>query len=125
MAQLAEAAPGYDWKAYLAAMGVPESQELNVRQPEFATAFAAMAGAEPLDAWKTYFRWHLVRSSASYLPKRFDEEAFAFFGRTLNGVPQQEERWKRVQAATDGALGEALGPDLRREGLLARSRRSG
>jgi predicted metalloendopeptidase len=24
-------------------------------------------------------------------------------------VPQQEERWKRVQAATDGALGEALG----------------
>ncbi len=109
LAQLAQAAPGYDWKAYLAAMGVPEGQELNVRQPEFATAFAAMAAAEPLDSWKTYFRWHLVRSSAAILPKRFDEEAFAFFGRTLNGIPEQEERWKRVQAATDGALGEALG----------------
>ena len=27
----------------------------------------------------------------------------------LNGVPQQEKRWMRVQAATDRALGEALG----------------
>ena len=109
LAQLVEAAPGYDWKAYLAAMGVPDGQELNVRQPEFATAFAAMAASEPLDSWKTYFRWHVLRASASMLPKRFDEESFAFFGRTLNGVPEQEERWKRVQAATDGALGEALG----------------
>jgi len=108
-AQLAETAPGYDWSAYLAAMGVPAGQELNVRQPEFATAFAAMAAAEPLDAWRAYFRWHLVRASADLLPKRFDEEAFAFYGRTLNGVPEQEERWKRVQAATDRALGEALG----------------
>lgn len=109
LAQLAEAAPGYDWKAYAAAMAIPADQELNVRQPEFATAFAALAAAEPLDSWKAYFRWHLARVSAAYLPKRFDEEAFAFYGRTLNGVPEQEERWKRVQAATDGALGEALG----------------
>jgi predicted metalloendopeptidase len=109
LAQLVEAAPGYDWKAYARAMGIPEGQELNVRQPEFVTAFAAMAAAEPLDSWKAYFRWHLVRVSADLLPKRFAEEAFAFYGRTLNGVPEQEERWKRVQAATDRALGEALG----------------
>lgn len=109
LAQLVEAAPGYDWKAWAAAMGIPEDQELNLRQPEFATAFAAMAAAEPLDSWKAYFRWHLVRVWAELLPKRFEEEAFAFYGRTLNGVPEQEERWKRVQAATDRALGEALG----------------
>lgn len=122
VAQLVEGAPGYDWKAYLAAMGVSESQDLNVRQPEFAKAFAAMAASEPLDSWKTYFRWHLVRASASYLPKRFDEEAFAFFGRTLNGVPEQEERWKRVQAATDGALGEALGQIYVEKAFSAKSK---
>lgn len=72
VAQLVAEAPGYDWKAYLAAMGVPDGQELNVRQPEFATAFAAMAASEPLDSWKTYFRWHVLRASASMLPKRFD-----------------------------------------------------
>ena len=109
VAQLVSEAPGYDWKAYFAAMGVPALEELNVRQPEFAKAFAALAASEPVGAWKAYFRWHLARATAAYLPKRFDEESFAFYGRTLNGVPQQEERWKRVQAATDAALGEALG----------------
>jgi len=122
VAQLVEAAPGYDWKAYLAALGVPAGQELNVRQPEFATAFASLAASEPLDAWKAYFRWHLVRTSAAYLPKRFDEAAFSFYGRTLNGVPQQEERWKRVQAATDGALGEALGQLYVEKAFSARSK---
>jgi len=109
VAALASGAPGYDWKAYLAAAGVPAVTELNVRQPEFAKAFAEMAAKEPLDSWKAYLRWHLVRATADLLPKRFDEEAFAFYGRTLNGVPEQEERWKRVQAMTDRSLGEALG----------------
>ncbi len=122
VAQLVEAAPGYDWAAYVAALGVPAGQELNVRQPEFATAFASLAASEPLDAWKAYFRWHLARASAAYLPKRFDEEAFSFYGRTLNGVPQQEERWKRVQAATDGALGEALGQLYVERAFSARSK---
>ena len=63
-----------------------------------------------------------MRASAAYLPKRFDEEAFAFFGRTLNGVPEQEERWKRVQAATDGALGEALGQIYVEKAFSAKSK---
>lgn len=109
VAELAAEAPGYDWAAYFEALGIAGLKELNVRQPGFAKEFAALASSEPLDAWKAYFRWHLVRASADALPKRFEEEAFAFYGRTLNGVPQQEERWKRVQAATDRALGEALG----------------
>jgi len=109
VSELVAEAPGYDWAAYFGALGVAGLKELNVRQPEFAKAFAAMASSEPLDAWKAYFRWHVVRASADALPRRFEEEAFAFYGRTLNGVPQQEERWKRVQAATDRALGEALG----------------
>ena len=109
LAEMAKEAPGFDWKAYLTAVGIPEGQELNVRQPGFFTAYAGMAADEPLDAWKSYLKWHLVQSSASLLPKRFDEASFDFFGRTLRGVPQQEERWKRVLAATDQALGEALG----------------
>jgi putative endopeptidase len=107
--ELAKESPGFGWKAYLAAVGVPEKQDLNVRQPGFFTAYAAMAAEEPLASWKSYLKWHVVQSSSGLLPKRFDEAAFDFFGRTLRGVPQQEERWKRVLAATDQALGEALG----------------
>jgi predicted metalloendopeptidase len=37
------------------------------------------------------------------------EESFVFNGKILNGTPEQEPRWKRVQAAEDGQLGDALG----------------
>jgi putative endopeptidase len=109
LAELRKEAPGFDWGAYLSVVGIPEAQDLNVRQPAFFTALAGMAGSEPLDTWKTYLTWHILRSSAPLLPKRFDEEAFAFYGTTLRGVPKQEERWKRVLVQTDQALGEALG----------------
>ena len=109
LADLAKEAPGFDWKAYVVAVGIHEGQDLNVRQPDFFKTYAEMATAEPLATWKTYLRWHVVHGAAGFLPKRFDEENFDFYGRTLRGVPQQEERWKRVLSATDQALGEALG----------------
>ncbi|MFL6620242.1 MAG: M13 family metallopeptidase, partial [Povalibacter sp.] len=34
---------------------------------------------------------------------------FDFYGRTLNGQPQQRERWKRAVQTLDGALGEVVG----------------
>jgi putative endopeptidase len=36
-------------------------------------------------------------------------EDFQFYSHTLRGVPQNLPRWKRVLAATDGAVGEDLG----------------
>jgi predicted metalloendopeptidase len=109
LAELSAEAPGFDWRAYLTAVGIPAGQDLNVRQPAFFKALASMAADEPLDSWKAYLRWHALHASTALLPKRFEEESFAFFGKTLRGVPQQEERWRRVLAATDQALGEALG----------------
>lgn len=49
----------------------------------------------------------LVRSLdryAAYLPKAFDDEHFAFYGTTLSGTPQQEERWKRAVNFTTSTL---------------------
>jgi predicted metalloendopeptidase len=109
LVDLEKDAPGFEWKAYLGSLHVPPAQEMNVRQPEFMKAFAEFASKTPIAEWKTYLRWHALRSAAPYLSKRFDEEAFAFSGKTLNGIEQQEERWKRVVAATDSGIGEALG----------------
>jgi len=113
VAELVTWAPGFDWKVYLTGAGAlatkTTDQDVNLRQPEFLKAFAAEVSSTPIEEWKTYLRWHAVRSAAPYLSKAFDEESFAFGGKVLNGVPQQEERWKRVLAATDGGVGEALG----------------
>ena len=43
------------------------------------------------------------------LPQALDRESFDFYGKALDGQPEQKPRWKRCVAATDDALGEALG----------------
>ncbi len=110
LAALDAAAPGFDFAKFLAGMGASSSPEVNVRQPGFFTGFAALTRSAPVADWRTYLRWHAVRAAAPILSKAFQDEDFAFNGRKLNGTPEQEPAWRRVQAATDFALGEAVGP---------------
>ncbi len=109
LAELEKLGPGFEWKAYFDQLGVKQVPDLNVRQPSFFKAFAGMTTTVPPEQWRTYLRWHIVSGMAGSLAKAFQDESFAFNGKVLNGVPEQEDRWKRVQAATDRALGEALG----------------
>jgi putative endopeptidase len=108
LAQLEQEAPGFDWAAYFKARGA-KIDALNVRQPSYAAAFARFAAGTPATQWRTYLRWHALRATADLLPKAFEEEDFAFYGKVLNGTPEQEARWKRVEAMEDGTIGEALG----------------
>jgi predicted metalloendopeptidase len=106
--QVVAEAPGFDWKGYFAARGV-KLVDLNLTQPSFFQAFGKLASEVPAPQWRTYLRWHALSASANLLPKAFGEEAFAFHGNVLNGTPEREPRAKRVEAMTDGTLGEALG----------------
>lgn len=108
-ADLEKLAPGFDWKGYFKALGVQPPKELNVRQPSYFKEFGVMAEQITVPEWRAYLRWHAVRAGAGLLSKAFVDEAFDFQERVLNGIEKPQERWKRVQAATDGALGEALG----------------
>jgi putative endopeptidase len=110
VAALNAEAPGFDFAKFFAGLGATSTTEVNVRQPGFFTAFAALARSAPPAEWRTYLRWHAARAAAPFLSRAFQDEDFAFNGKKLNGTPQQEEPWRRVQAATDFALGEAVGP---------------
>jgi putative endopeptidase len=110
IAELNSEAPGFDFTRFLANLGATTAADVNVRQPKFFTAFAALTDSVPPAEWRTYLRWHAARTAAPFLSKAFQDEEFAFNGKKLNGTPQQEEPWRRVQAATDFALGEAVGP---------------
>jgi putative endopeptidase len=101
--------PGLDWGAYLGALAAPEVDEVVVRQPVYFEALAKALDEVPLADWKLWVEWHLLRSSAPYLNRAMADESFAFFSRTLNGVPEQRPRWKRAVDAVENSLGEALG----------------
>ncbi|HJV48474.1 MAG TPA: M13 family metallopeptidase [Geothrix sp.] len=101
-------APGFDWKAYFQARGVKQA-DLNLSQPSFFQAYAKLVSEVPAPQWRTYLRWHVLNACAEELPKAFGEEDFAFFGKVLNGTPEREPLAKRIETATNGSLGEALG----------------
>ncbi len=105
-------APNYDFAAYFKDVKVRplrHPQRLHPRLLQRAERHYRQS--EPLDAWKSYFRWHLIHRSASNLPKAFFDENFAFFGKTLAGKKEPTPRWKQCTAMTDRALGEAVGQD--------------
>jgi putative endopeptidase len=110
-AGLAELTPGLDWTAYLQGMGAPEATLAAVvaRQPDFLTAMAQAVREVPLDTWRDWLRWQVVHAWAPYLPEAFVGENFDFYGRTLSGVPEIRERWKRGVSLVEDALGEAVG----------------
>ena len=110
LSKMAALAPGYDWAAYFKALGVDKKiSYVIVAQPSYLTAFAKTVQATPLDVWKTYFKWHLLKTSAQQLPQAFADEGFAFYGTTLAGTKVQEDRWKRGVRLVDGQMGESLG----------------
>jgi putative endopeptidase len=113
--QLQAISPDYDWKQMLAGQGLGAVPTLNVSSPGFVKAVDAVIQAESLDALKHYLRWRTLHSAAPRLSQEFVDADFQFFQATLNGLQEQAPRWKRCTAATDTALGEAVGQDWVRQ----------
>ncbi|MDO9193022.1 MAG: M13 family metallopeptidase, partial [Undibacterium sp.] len=102
--------PGFDWMSYLNDLGVSgKLDSLMISQPSYLTGFNKILQESSLGTWKAYFRWRLLSSAATQLPKAFDDENFSFYGTTLSGTPSQEVRWKRGVRLADAGLGESLG----------------
>ena len=102
-------APGMDWDAYFKAAGVAEQPQFVVWQPSAVTGTSALVGSEGVEVWKDYLRFHLIEQYASALPKSVATEHFAFYGTILAGARQPPERSEDAIAATNAALGQAVG----------------
>ena len=111
LADFEKLTPDFDFTAYFKAVKIRPFDSLNVATPGFFKGLNDLIEKEPVDAWKSYFRWHTLHAAANNLPKAYFDENFAFFGKTLQGQKEPTPRWKQCTAMTDGALGEAVGQD--------------
>ena len=102
-------APGIDWDAYFKSAGVGGEPEFIVWQPSAVTGTSALVGGGDIGLWKDYLRFHLIEHYSSVLPKALAAEDFAFFGKILSGVQQPPDRSASAIAATNAALGQAVG----------------
>jgi len=101
--------PDIKWAAYFKQTGYPDLKEINIYQPGFFKELGNMMKSESVDNWKTFLRWQLINSTASFLSKDFENQNFDFYYTTLSGQEKMEPRWKLVLDATSGSLGEAIG----------------
>lgn len=102
-------APGLDWDAYFQAAGLAEQRDFIVWQPSAVIGVSALAHSENIDVWKAYLRFHLLEHYANVLPRAIAAEHFAFYGMLLSGAQQTPDRTEEAIAATNGALGQAVG----------------
>lgn len=102
-------APGLDWGSFFKAASLSGQPMIMVWHPGGVSGISALVGSQPLSVWKEYLTFHALDRASYLLPKAFADERFNFYGRTLSGVPQQRERWKRAVGSTSNALGDAVG----------------
>jgi putative endopeptidase len=100
--------PGFGLPDYLQGIGASDIESASIDNVGFYPAIDEMLQSTPLDSWKTYLTWHVIRATASSLPEAFDEASFAFYGTKLGGQKQRKVRWKRVLAAATGDIGQLV-----------------
>jgi putative endopeptidase len=111
---LKKLAPQFAWDAFFAEPGIPTRGPKGARQVIVAekSAFLLLAkifAKTPVDVWRDYLTVHYLHSYAPYLPRKFDDTDFAFYGTVLGGKTAQLDRSTRGLHLLDHALGEALG----------------
>jgi putative endopeptidase len=110
IAELAAAAPGFDWATFIRGLGVNEDSLL-VSQPSAFTGEAKLLAAAPIAVIRDALLVRSLNGFSGVLPEKFAQESFSFYGTALSGTPQMQERWKRAVDFTTGNLGEAVGQD--------------
>ena len=110
IAELAQAAPGFDWATFIRGVGVNEDSILVSQPSAFAGEAKLLAGA-PIGVIRDMLIVRSLDGFSGVLPDAVAQEAFSFYGTALSGTPQMQERWKRAVDFTTGNMGEAVGKD--------------
>ncbi len=102
-------APGLDWAEYFRGAGLSKQSSFIVWQPTAFAGESELVASQPLDTWKDWLAYHMIEDYATFLSSNFADERFNFFGKTLQGAPQQRPRWQRGVAVVNRELGDDVG----------------
>jgi putative endopeptidase len=99
----------FDWQDFVAALGIQQQKAIVIAQPTYIKVFGETLKNGSIDDWKLYAKWRVLSAAAPYLSKKFDDENFIFYSKTLRGIQEQEPRWKEAVKNIDALMGEAVG----------------
>lgn len=105
---LSATTPVIDWALQLDETKIKGADSVLVNNPAFLKVVNTMLTETPVNDWKSYLRWAVIRSSASYLSTPFINANFEF-ERVLSGQKEQTPRWQRMSGLIDRMLGDFIG----------------
>jgi putative endopeptidase len=106
---LSATTPNLGWDKILLELGYKAKQDsLVVSNPKFMVFIDSLLSKVPLDDWKVYLKWGVMRDAAAYLSSDFVDANFAY-NQSLSGQKEQTPRWQRMSSLVDRQLGDLLG----------------
>ncbi len=98
-----------NWLVMAKYFGLPKVDSIIVGQPDFFKEVNTMMTEIPIQDWKTYLKWQLIRDASPYLSDNFASEHFRFYSTIMRGVKTRKPRNERVMKTVEGLMGEAVG----------------
>lgn len=100
--------PSLNWNDLLSKLEISNADSLVVNNPSFFKTADVLLTALPLNDWKTYMKWNILKDAAPYLSNAFVKQDFAF-QQVLSGQKEQTPRWQRMSSLIDNQMGDLLG----------------
>jgi putative endopeptidase len=108
VADFAKTTPHLNWVQLLPMLKVTGQDTIIVGQPTFFKDADALLASTPVNDWKTYLKWNILRGAAGSLSSPFVNASFAYSS-ALSGQKTQTPRNERMSGLVDGSIGELLG----------------
>lgn len=108
VSDLVKSTPGINWNEMLGVMKIKPVDSILTNNPGFLKTADALLSAVPLNTWKAYLQWYIIKVNADYLSSNFVNRKFQFT-KVLSGQKEITPRWQRMTGLVDGGLGELLG----------------
>ena len=108
-AEAAETAGDFALSTWLEGVGAADAPHVIIGEPSFLSGLGEVWAQTPLEDLQAWAMLGTVQAFAPYLADEVLQANFDFYGRTLSGVPQVRDRWKRGVSLVESLLGEAVG----------------
>lgn len=109
IAGLTAKTPNLNWSSILTELGYKVKQDsVIVSNPKFMVFIDSLLNKVPLDDWKVYLKWGVLKDAAPFLSSAFVDANFAY-NQSLSGQKEQTPRWQRMSGLIDRQLGDLLG----------------
>lgn len=93
--ELSRLAPTINWNRYFQRIGIIRTDSLVMKKSRYFQSLDILLQKVPLDTWKDYMRFWLVKMNAPYLDDKAYGDFFAF-DKTFTGAQRPRDRWQRM-----------------------------